>query len=294
MRDAFGQYHPIVNFIYFSYVIGISMFFMHPVMLVISAAGAFAYSIYISGRRAVAFNICGALPMMMLFAGMNPLFNHRGITTLFYFRNNPITLESMLYGITAGLMLGSVIVWFSCFNKIMTSDKLVYLFGRLIPSLSLVVSMVLRFVPRFGEQMKRVSEAQKPSAGEDKASVWVRIKRGIGVLSIMLTWALENAVDTADSMNSRGYGLSGRTAFTIYRFERRDVLAVSVVAAAAAFIMFCGFTRRLFIIYFPYISMNGLTYGVCAAYCMHIIICFMPLIIDLWEERRWRHLQSEI
>ena len=34
--------------------------------------------------------------------------------------------------------------------------------------------------------------------------------------------SLENAIETADSMKSRGYGLKGRTTFSIYRFEDRD------------------------------------------------------------------------
>ena len=41
-------------------------------------------------------------------------------------------------------------------------------------------------------------------------------------LSVTVTWALENAVVTADSMKSRGYGLPGRTAFARQRFDGRD------------------------------------------------------------------------
>ena len=35
----------------------------------------------------------------------------------------------------------------------------------------------------------------------------------ITILSIMVTWCLENAIETADSMKSRGCGLPGRSAF---------------------------------------------------------------------------------
>ncbi len=47
-----------------------------------------------------------------------------------------------------------VIQWFSCYNKVMTSDKFIYLFGRLIPALSLILSMALRFVPGLTGQLK--------------------------------------------------------------------------------------------------------------------------------------------
>ena len=52
-------------------------------------------------------------------------------------------------------------LWFSSYNEIMTSDKFVYLFGRVIPALSLVLSMTLRFVPKFKAQMQTVMEAQR-------------------------------------------------------------------------------------------------------------------------------------
>ena len=37
----------------------------------------------------------------------------------------------------------------------MTSDKLVWLFGRITPHLSLLLAMTLRFVPRFAAQARR-------------------------------------------------------------------------------------------------------------------------------------------
>lgn len=96
----------------------------------------------------------------------------------------------------------------------MTSDKFVYLFGRIIPALSLVLSMSLRFVPRFTAQIKVISNAQK-CVGRDVGSGGLikRAKQGIKILSILVTWALENAIDTADSMKDRGYGLPGAPPF---------------------------------------------------------------------------------
>ena len=37
---------------------------------------------------------------------------------------------------------------------------------------------------------------------------------------------LENAIDTSDSMKSRGYGLTGRTAYSNSVFDKRDVTAL--------------------------------------------------------------------
>ena len=37
--DTFSGYHPLINFTYFVIVIGLSMFYMHPVFLALSLIG---------------------------------------------------------------------------------------------------------------------------------------------------------------------------------------------------------------------------------------------------------------
>ena len=134
MTDAFSTYHPVVNFLYFTLVLLFSMFFMHPLCLAISLVCAFSYNVYLKGKKAVRFSVIYMLPMLIATALINPTFNHEGGTILTYLRDgNPLTLESITYGIVAATMFITVIFWFSCYNAVMTSDKFVYLFGRVIP-----------------------------------------------------------------------------------------------------------------------------------------------------------------
>ena len=130
-RDAFADSHPIVNLIYFIFVIGFAMMSLHPVSLGIAFWGAVSYSICLNGRRALYQNLRYMLPVVILTALINPAFSHQGVTILRYLPSgNPLTLESILYGIAAAVMLVTVLCWFSSFNRIMTSDKMIYLFGR--------------------------------------------------------------------------------------------------------------------------------------------------------------------
>ena len=157
MNDAFSTFHPIVNFTWFAAVLIFSMFLMHPVFLTISLVSGFCYSIVLNGRKSLRFNLLHLLPLLLFMALLNPSFNHAGNTILFYLPSgNPITLESILYGVSAAAMFVSVILWFSCYNTIMSSDKFIYLFGRILPSFSLIFSMVLRFVPRYKAQIKAI------------------------------------------------------------------------------------------------------------------------------------------
>lgn len=172
-------------------------------------------------KKAVSTLVKFALPVFLLTVIINPAFSHGGVTRLCYLPGgNPLTLESIVYGVSAGTMFVTVIMWFCAFNAEFTSDKFIYVFGRIIPSLSLVISMSLRFVPRFKKQLGEITVAQR-CIGRDVSSgnLFRRLKIAVSILSIMVTWALQNAIETADSMKSRGYGLKGRTAFSVYRFS---------------------------------------------------------------------------
>ena len=93
-------------------VIAFTMFFMHPVSLGISLGSALAYAVYLRGRKAIRFSLVFMLPMMAMAALINPAFNHEGATLLTYLPSgNPLTLESILYGLAAAAMLAAVVTW---------------------------------------------------------------------------------------------------------------------------------------------------------------------------------------
>lgn len=158
MMNEFKNYHPLVNFSYFAAVIGFSMFLLHPACLLASFSGSLSYALALKGRKALRNNLLYMLPMVIMAALINPAFNHEGVTILAYFPNgNPLTSESIAYGIAAAVMLVSVLNWFSCYNEIMTTDKFIYLFGRIMPSLSLVLAMTFRFGAEIFGAVKRSS-----------------------------------------------------------------------------------------------------------------------------------------
>ena len=273
-----------------------TMFFMHPVSLGISLFSALAYAVSLNGMRAAGRSFLYILPMMGAAALINPAFNHAGATILAYLpTGNPLTLESILYGAAAAALLAAVMVWFSCYTAVMTSDKFVYLFGRVIPALSLVLSMALRFVPRFKAQLRVVAEAQR-CMGRDtsEGSLVRRIRNAVTILSILVTWSLENAIETADSMKSRGYGLPGRTAFSIYRFDGRD-------KALFGWLCFCGFyifsgwlAGGFRWRYYP--TAGGGVDGLFPAsfQLIYLALCLTPVILNRMEDRKWKRLRSGI
>lgn len=296
MKDSFATYHPIVNFVYFVVILLFSMFFMHPIFQVIALISAIVYSIMLKGKSAIKFNMLYMLPLLLFMAVMNPAFNHAGVTILFYLDNgNPITLESILFGMAAACMFVTVIVWFSCYNVVMTSDKFIYIFGKMLPALSLIFSMVLRFVPRYMTQIKVISNAQK-CIGRDvtQGNILTRARNGITILSIMTTWALENAIETADSMKSRGYGLPHRTSFSIFRFDRRDQLAMTSMLGLTVVILIGAVMGENTIRFFPSVKAQAISPFSGVVYIAYWVLCMIPVIINVLEGMKWKSIQSKI
>lgn len=295
--DAFTDCHPAVTFFYFLTVILMSMFMSHPMLLAISFLGAGCYAIRLKGwRKVLRFNLLYTLPSMVIVAFINPAFNHYGVTFLFYLKSGPVTLEALVYGIVLASMLFIAILWFSCYNEVMTTDKFVYLFGRVIPSLSLVLSMVFRFVPRFGAQLKVIRNGQK-AVGRDfsNGNFLQKIRYGITILSILITWALENAIETSDSMRARGYGLKGRTAFSIFRFDSRD-LKVLLILLCLLGICGSGFSAgAAFAQYNPAIKIGGFPFTLQSAvtYLAWALFCFFPFMMGIWEDIVFRRLKAK-
>lgn len=294
MKDTFSRMHPITNFAFFTVAIAFSMFLMHPVCIAISLVCAFINASYLGGKKTILFSVKFLIPGIILVALVNPLINHRGATIIEYLPwDNPLTLESIVFGIASAVMLCSTVLWFSCVNRVMTSDKLVYLFGRITPSLSLVLSMALRFVPRFIQQFKQVRRVQKQFYC-NKPSFLQRLKSGIGVLSIMITKSLEGAVETSDSMKSRGYGLKGRTAFSFYTFTLRDKITLACILMETVFLITVVALRKINFRYFPSIKgtfFDGFSF---AFYIIYTAFMLTPFIINVGERLKWKRSRLKI
>ncbi|MEE1125211.1 MAG: energy-coupling factor transporter transmembrane component T [Acutalibacteraceae bacterium] len=296
MTDSFSNYHPFVNLIYFALVIGFAMVVNHPLAQLISLICAVVYVVSTQGKKSIGFLLKFCLPLVLITAFINPAFNHEGTTILLYFSNgNPLTLESILYGFSSGCMVITLLLWFSAFSAVMTSDKFIYLFGKVIPALSLVLSMTLRFVPKFKTQMKNVADAQL-CIGRDvsSGSLLTRTKTAITIVSIMITWSLENAIETADSMKSRGYGLKGRTTFSIYRFEDRDKYTLVWFVFCFLYILAGVIVSAFGFRYFPDIRYSTFDITTIPFYVVYLGLCITPVVLNAVEDRKWKTIYSKM
>ena len=222
---------------------------------------------------------------------VNMLISSNGETILFYIANKSISLESIYYSVASSVMFITVFMWFSCYNKIMTSDKFIYLFGKRFPSLSLIISMVFRLIPNFKIQTKKIKDAQKAMGRNfDEGTVLEKIKNGIKLISILVTWALENSIETVDSMKARGYGLDGRSNFSIYKFEKRDKIYLSILLLLLGIIISGVFYGESYIDYFPSFIMRDRNLYSYVIYITYGILGVFPIIINVQRNFLWKKI----
>lgn len=290
---GFEACHPAVNFIFFASVIYGAVTFKHPVFLLIAYLCAFAYSVKRCGKRAIILNLC-LLPLILAFALYYSSYHHFGVTVLGKnFVDNNMTLESLVYGLVIGLRFATVCMWLEAMFRVVFSDKVVYLFGKVSPLLSLFLTILLRLIPRIGQEARRINLAQKGiGRGSNQGNIFRRIVNCLRIFSMLITWMISALALESDSMRSRGSLLRGRTAFSIYRFDNRDrafVIALFSCITMTAMGVILGASKMWYnprIIWRP---LNAI--GVLTA-IGYLTLCMMPMGLELWTEYRFRKART--
>ena len=289
------MYNPIINFIFYIGAIVLGMFFMHPAFLACSVLMSATLYVTVKGQKALKF-LFGMIPVFIVVSLINPIFNTYGQTVLFTYFGRPYTLEALFYGMAVASMFVSVLLWFASYNVIVTSDKFLYIFGKIIPSVSMIFTMVLRFIPNYRNKFTQISTARKcigkSGNKEDKKQ---QIEDGVTEVSALTSWAFEGGIITADSMRSRGYGIGKRTNFSIYNFGTADKLLAAFLFVLAGCTVFCGAMGAARVSYTPILDIQSISnpYTVVGliSYFMFLVT---PTALNITEEMTWRILRSKI
>ena len=287
-HDAFSDFHPAVCFTFFLLAVFFCMFLRHPAFTAATLAFSLLYALTVQGMRACKFFLA-MFPVLLLITVINPLFNTMGQTVLFTYFNRPYTFEALAYGACTACMFVAMFIWFSSYNRVMTSDKFTFLFGGLAPAITLTLTMSLRLVPTYLAKLNqfaycRSSLGKSPSNG----SVSQRASHGADLLSQLTTWAFENAVQTADSMKSRGYGVGRRTQFALYRITTRDIACFAIMAALATVTIAGVANGSQEIDFYPVIVAAQPDGLFVISFCAYCALLFLPTFLNVKEIVLWR------
>ncbi len=280
--------HPVTLLVYFASVIGFTVASLNPYLLILSFLGAFL-GFFIVAKR---FDAALYIPLFILIAVMNPIFSHNGQTVLFFLGGQRVTLESVIYGAMAALLVIGVLYWCKLFSLVFETDKLTWAVGRISPKLSVLLTMSIRFIPLIKENARDIYNAQESMGVVQTKGIFAKFKLMAGVFSALISMSIENAIETADTMRAMGYGKGKRTSYTLFRFTAFDAIYVILFAAAdiAIFILW----KYAEFLYYPYIYVPKFGTGTIILYIIFALFCLFPFINGIKEDLRWRYLISKI
>lgn len=240
--------HPIVSFVYIASILILSMLLNHPTFTAVSFCTSVCCNVFFYGWRKTGKSILFLLPLLLLVAGLNLFTNHRGMHLLFQIGHTPYTLESLLYGCTNGMMLGSVLLWFRCYNALISNEKFLYLFGKTFPTTALLLSMILKLFPETKYKIRSIRYVQKDN-GEEK-----KLKKLLRQISCLLEWSMEDSIETADAMKARAYGTKKRTSYASYSFGCGDAVMLGLYIMILMLLLFQAIRGELQFSFFPAVS----------------------------------------
>ncbi|UOF92595.1 energy-coupling factor transporter transmembrane protein EcfT [Fodinisporobacter ferrooxydans] len=290
MKKVFEELHPFSSSLYFFGFILLNMIFMHPIYLASGLIGIVLVNVCVDrGQQLRSF-----LPYYIL-TGIavtlaNPLFSHRGRYILFYFMNQPITFESVLYGVTMMLSLLNILVCFVAYNQVVSSGKFLFLFSRAFQKVGLLIMLSVRFVPLVKRRMSQIMMVQKTRGVNPwQGAMRKRIADATRILEILITWSLEEALQTAASMKARGYGIRLiRSSYHPYRFHLIDFFWIGTLVCLISICIaewFRGYGVLPIYPVFHWAKFDDTQWFLYACFCLYTIF---PVLLEGKERIRWQ------
>ncbi|MUV37570.1 Energy-coupling factor transporter transmembrane protein EcfT [Lentibacillus sp. JNUCC-1] len=291
MENGIHGYHPFVMLMYYIYIGSLAMYVTHPIFLVIGTLLIVAVNFTHDRGRTLRkwFPIYGA--MIILIVVLNPFLVSRGTNILFYFRGKQVTLEALMYGIVMALSIVIILMLFLSFNHVLNGNKFLFIFSRILPRTAFLMMLAIRFVPLLKDRLDEINAVQRVRGlTMTDGPIRQRAKTGLVKIQILLTWSMEEAVQTADSMKVRGYGSGRKTSYMPYRMEGRDWGWLASMTGLFAIVIAGGSLGYGKILIYPELGtlhLFALDWVVLAA--MTVLYSF-PLLVEGREYIRWMRL----
>ncbi|MFD1738601.1 energy-coupling factor transporter transmembrane component T [Bacillus salitolerans] len=286
----FQSIHPVGSFLYY---IGAALYltiFFHPLYLFFSILIIIVINLVHGNRKKLLRTLPFLLLMGLVIFIMNPFLNRRGSHLLFYFYSYPIMLEGVLYGFMLALSLMGMIMLFFSYQIIIDHKRFLFLFGKLFPQTSLLVLLSLRFIPILRRRLSEIMIVQKRRGivlGGQKLKG--KIQNGLLYIQVLLTWSLEEAIQTADSMAARGYGLKKRSSYDHFQWKKRDTIYVVTLVILLLIplvgMLFLSYGKLIIYPELSNVEMGPQQYIHLLFFCCYLLL---PLLVEGREWIRWK------
>lgn len=288
MKNHFERFHPLVTFSYYLGALAMFMLMLHPIFLASFLLVVFVIH-FIHDRcrtlqRWFFFMIATGLMIIIL----NPIFIERGRTLLFEVWGHRFTLEAFMFGVTSALSIVGVIALFVSFNEMMTPNKLLYLFAKFLPQFAILLMLTLRFIPLMRRRLDEISAVQASKGISVREGTWgQKAKAGLLYVQVLLTYSLEEAIQTADSMKARGYGQGARSTYEYFRFKKKDAIALIFLVSVFIGALYGRFLEYGYLTIYPEIETLTIANWDAITLIGCLLLFVFPILVEIGGFLKW-------
>lgn len=287
-RNCFSSYHPAVIFLYFAGAAGLSMCTLHPLYTAVSWLSSFLLLWTLKGIRRAAGQLGFGIVIAAATALINLFTNSLGLTVLFYIGGTPVTAEALLYGLCSGGMLASVLQWLGCYQAVMSGEKFLELFGGAFPTVSMMLSMVFRYIPSMLQKGREIRAAELAVTGGKAAGKKEQLRSGVRLASVLMNWSMENSMETADSMQAREYGKRKRSRYVHEKMKSRDWRLAAALLAMFTVSCLGVFGPASQMRFYPFVQNLETGTGFLPVYGLFLLT---PVLLEIKEMLWWMRLR---
>lgn len=246
------RHHPGVVLFYYASVLVLTMATRHPAVTLMSFVFALLLRFRMEAGTKVLRSLIYLLPMIAMITVLNGFYSDRGMTVLFSFGPVTMSVEGLLYGVISGISLSAVILWFQNYHDTMESGRFLAILGKRLPVISMMVSMIFRAIPDTVEQGKEIEQSRRALLGSPKRTL--KLSDGVMLLTILLGWSMENAIETADAMKAKAYRAETRKPYARVRRSPRDVLPLTFTLLFGAVALWGASAGGAAFLFYPFMQ----------------------------------------
>lgn len=293
-HSGMGQLNPYIVCGYYFIITLILLTVKNPVITGIMLVEGIIMSLFVAGIYPTLLSLAYGMIIGILMVLVNPLVSHEGESIIWGMGSFIITAESLIYGMSSALMLIAVIIWFCSFNTLMTSDKYIYVFGRVLPGTALLISLTLRLIPELNRQYAEERISLISLGIYDTKTLRGRMKLSYTALRGVIVHSIEASSLRADSMTARGYGIRHRSCYLECKWRLNDSIYSILGIIAAIAILILNILSGESVVFYPRFNLRfDNTYIIlltvlCGLYGM------LPIIYEIKERILWKRYLSRI
>lgn len=213
--------------------------------------------------------------------GSNVLFDFNFIPV---FGSLKITFEAVLFGISMCLRLITTISAFAILNFTLNPDDLLQsiLFLKIPYKTVLTVSITIRFIPCLMKDLDQMQESLKTRGYSfNNGGFLNKIKSRAILIPPLLSNSLERSIQSAESMESRGFGMkSKKTFYKNIRTTKTDYFFIMLSLLLASFFIVLFYYGYGYIDFYQDISNISLTTSYLAVLIILVLIIVSPALFS--------------